>query len=170
MQNKHIASHYLIVIICLVMAGCFFGCASEYNLATGKEEVLLYSTEKEIKLGRSIARQIEKEYKFDYSQILNKIENINLETKKKILIQLSFQQSDLDITNEILINAKKTQFSSNYYFFEGLLSERKGKNNKAIKFLKKALYVDSTVEQKILSSHKVFSILFHIFLHYLARV
>ncbi|HDZ76640.1 MAG TPA: hypothetical protein ENH41_00965 [Candidatus Omnitrophica bacterium] len=63
MQNKHIASHYLIVIICLVMAGCFFGCASEYNLATGKEEVLLYSTEKEIKLGRSIARQIEKEYK-----------------------------------------------------------------------------------------------------------
>lgn len=41
----------------------FSGCASEYNLATERQEALFYSTEKEVNLGRSIARSIEKQYK-----------------------------------------------------------------------------------------------------------
>lgn len=41
----------------------FCGCASEYNLATQKEEALFYSTDKEINLGRSIAKHIEELYK-----------------------------------------------------------------------------------------------------------
>jgi len=40
------------------------GCSSEYNLVTKKEEQYYYSTEKEIKMGQSINRQVEKELKF----------------------------------------------------------------------------------------------------------
>jgi len=40
------------------------GCATEYNLATKREETLFYSTEKEVKLGDNIARQFEHEFKF----------------------------------------------------------------------------------------------------------
>ncbi len=42
----------------------FSGCASEYNLATGKEESLLYGSEKEISLGNAVAAEIEKQTKF----------------------------------------------------------------------------------------------------------
>ena len=40
------------------------GCSSEYNLVTKKEEQYYYSTEKEVKIGQSINRQVEKEIKF----------------------------------------------------------------------------------------------------------
>ncbi len=40
------------------------GCTNEYNLATGKEESLLYNSEKEINLGNAVAAQITKEAKF----------------------------------------------------------------------------------------------------------
>lgn len=40
----------------------FSECAGEYSLATKKEEHLLFSTESEIKLGRSLAQKIEKEF------------------------------------------------------------------------------------------------------------
>ena len=77
MQSKYIGQHYLVFIMCLLTAGFLFGCVSEYNLATGKEEILLYSTEKEIRLGRSIARQVEKEYKIlNDPQIRRRVEKI----------------------------------------------------------------------------------------------
>ena len=38
---------------------------SEYNLATGKEETLFISIEKEIEMGRSISEQVEKKFKLD---------------------------------------------------------------------------------------------------------
>ena len=38
------------------------GCATEYNLATKKQETLLYGTEKEIKIGDAIAPKIEAQY------------------------------------------------------------------------------------------------------------
>jgi predicted Zn-dependent protease len=40
------------------------GCTNEYNLATGKEESLLYGSEKEINLGNAVAAEIAKEIKF----------------------------------------------------------------------------------------------------------
>ncbi len=40
------------------------GCATEYNLATKQEEKYYYSTDKEVQMGRSINRRIEKELKF----------------------------------------------------------------------------------------------------------
>ena len=44
----------------LFLSGCV---ATEYNLATNKEETLLFDTEKEIKVGDSISRQLEAKYK-----------------------------------------------------------------------------------------------------------
>jgi predicted Zn-dependent protease len=38
---------------------------SEYNLATGKEETLFITIEKEIEMGRSISEQVEKKFKLD---------------------------------------------------------------------------------------------------------
>jgi predicted Zn-dependent protease len=40
------------------------GCTSEYNLATGKEERLMYGTDREVNIGNAIASQIEKQVKF----------------------------------------------------------------------------------------------------------
>lgn len=39
------------------------GCSTEYNIVTGEQESYYYSTEKEVKMGRSMAKQVEKEYK-----------------------------------------------------------------------------------------------------------
>ena len=39
------------------------GCSPEFNVATGKQEAYYYSTEQEIKIGLSMQKQIEKEFK-----------------------------------------------------------------------------------------------------------
>jgi len=39
------------------------GCSHEYNLVTGKQEAYYYSTDKEVQMGQSIAKQVEKAYK-----------------------------------------------------------------------------------------------------------
>ncbi len=41
------------------------GCASEYNLVTQKQESYYYSTDQEVRMGQSIAKQIENQYKLD---------------------------------------------------------------------------------------------------------
>ena len=55
-------TQYLSVFI-LASAISLQGCATEYNLATQKEETLLYGTDKEVKIGETIAPQIEAQYK-----------------------------------------------------------------------------------------------------------
>lgn len=39
------------------------GCSTEYNIATQQEETFYYSTDKEVQIGQSIVREIEKKYK-----------------------------------------------------------------------------------------------------------
>ncbi|MCU0666830.1 MAG: Maf and M48 domain-containing protein [Candidatus Omnitrophica bacterium] len=52
------------VIVFLLLGGIFIaGCTTEYNIATKQEETYFYSTDKEVAMGDSIAKQIEKEYK-----------------------------------------------------------------------------------------------------------
>ena len=46
----------------VIMAASLQGCATEYNLATRKEETLFYGTEKEVKIGDTIAPKIEARY------------------------------------------------------------------------------------------------------------
>jgi MAF protein len=48
------------------------GCSTEYNVVTGKEETFYYSTDKEVQMGESIARQVEKEYKPEEDPLVQK--------------------------------------------------------------------------------------------------
>ena len=48
------------------------GCATEYNVATQEEETYYYSADKEVQMGRSIAEQVEKEYKLTDDPLIQK--------------------------------------------------------------------------------------------------
>ncbi|MDD5561949.1 MAG: Maf family nucleotide pyrophosphatase [Candidatus Omnitrophica bacterium] len=48
------------------------GCSTEYNLVTKLEEKYYYSTDQEIKMGRSIDRQVQREYKFSNDPLQQK--------------------------------------------------------------------------------------------------
>lgn len=63
MQYRRLAFIIFLSTRYFLLATFLCGCASEYNLATGREESLFYSTDKEINLGRSIAKQVEAKYK-----------------------------------------------------------------------------------------------------------
>ena len=49
---------YFFLTLYLFSSFLFMGCTTEYNLATRKQETLLYGTEKEVKIGDAVARQI----------------------------------------------------------------------------------------------------------------
>lgn len=49
----------LVVFVCALS---FFGCSTEYNVATNRQDWSMYSTDKEVSIGDSLSRQIEKEY------------------------------------------------------------------------------------------------------------
>ena len=59
------------VIMMLGMTLATAGCSSEYNLATGREESLMYGTEKEVNLGDAAAQQLEKEFKINQDLDVN---------------------------------------------------------------------------------------------------
>ena len=53
------------------------GCSTEYNLVTKQEEIYYYSTDKEVQMGQSINRQVQKEYKFSEDLLaLKRVEDI----------------------------------------------------------------------------------------------
>lgn len=53
------------------------GCATEYNLATREEEMIYYSTDREIKMGEAIAQEIEKKFKFvEDPLVANRVEEV----------------------------------------------------------------------------------------------
>jgi septum formation protein len=56
---KKIGISMLIAIIAINI----FGCSTEYNIATGREDLIFYGTQKEVNLGRSISRAYEREFK-----------------------------------------------------------------------------------------------------------
>lgn len=55
--------NFIFLMIALVMFAVS-GCTNEYNLATGQQESLMYSSDKEIRIGEAVAAQIAKEMKF----------------------------------------------------------------------------------------------------------
>jgi len=69
---------FLLVTWCLgVLVTLMSGCSTEYNIATKQEEVFYYSTDREVKIGESIAQQVEKEYKFvDDPLVQKRVEDI----------------------------------------------------------------------------------------------
>ena len=48
------------------------GCASEFNLATQREESLMYGTDKEVAIGDVVSQQIEKQFKMDTDVEVNR--------------------------------------------------------------------------------------------------
>lgn len=61
-----------ILIVLFVQFIALAGCATEYNIATKDEEIIYYSTDKEVVIGRSVAQQIEKEEKVSKDVLLKK--------------------------------------------------------------------------------------------------
>lgn len=54
---------WVLHVSCVFVSLCLSNCAySEFNLATGQEETLIYNTEKEERIGAGVAAQLEKHY------------------------------------------------------------------------------------------------------------
>jgi MAF protein len=72
---KELNIKILIILLCFLHSVfCFFlsGCSAEYNIVTGKQESFFYSTDKEVKIGQSIVKEIEKKYKLVDDLLLQK--------------------------------------------------------------------------------------------------
>src|SRR3989338_2674990 len=50
-------------VLSLIMAFYFSACTSEFNLATNQQEMYLYSTDREVEIGASVASKINEKYK-----------------------------------------------------------------------------------------------------------
>lgn len=58
----------LLVVSCAVM---FMGCATEFNVATNREDRMMYSSDQEVSMGDSLSKQVEKNYTFIQDPQLN---------------------------------------------------------------------------------------------------
>jgi len=61
-------------IFCAILGTSIFlcGCSTEYNIVTGEQENYFYSTDKEVQMGQSIAKEVAKEYKFADDPLIQK--------------------------------------------------------------------------------------------------
>ena len=77
---KKLDNRIFTVLFCaLSFTFCVFlnGCSTEYNLVTREQESYYYSTDKEVQMGKSIAKEVEKEYKFyDDPLVQKRVEDI----------------------------------------------------------------------------------------------
>ncbi|MCK9604580.1 MAG: Maf family nucleotide pyrophosphatase [Candidatus Omnitrophica bacterium] len=71
---KGLGVDIFVFLFCVLTVFSLAGCSTEYNLATRQEESYYYnySTDKEVQMGRSIAIQVEKEYKLTDDPLLQK--------------------------------------------------------------------------------------------------
>jgi len=56
------------ILICLFLSGC----STEYNIVTKKQETYFYSTDKEVRMGDSIAREVNRTYKLEEDPLVQK--------------------------------------------------------------------------------------------------
>jgi len=64
-------------LIALLFAIILSGCSSEYNIVTGEQELYYYSTDKEVRLGTSIDRQLMEEFELvDDPLVQKRVEDI----------------------------------------------------------------------------------------------
>lgn len=64
-KNSRLFIGFLLLTASLALPGC----ATEYNIATEKEEWIYYDTNKEIKIGASVAKDIEKSYQISRNAV-----------------------------------------------------------------------------------------------------
>lgn len=99
----------------------FVGCATEYNLATQQEEMILYSNDREVSIGTKVAQSIEKNYEIntdvDVNQRVEKIlKDIVAVSDRKDVVYF------IKVINKDIINA--ISLPGGYiYIFQGLLDE-----------------------------------------------
>ena len=54
-----------------LLSTLMIGCSTQYNIATGEQETLFYSTEREVKIGNSISKNVEEGYEIIEDEELN---------------------------------------------------------------------------------------------------
>ena len=87
----------------------FFGCASEFNVATHRQDLLMYSTDQEVKIGDSLSKQVERDYKIiqdpDLNARLQRVgEKITAVCDRKELVyrfRIIEDEKDKDIVNAV---------------------------------------------------------------------
>ncbi len=72
MLKKSKVRAFLCCFILLIPYSIISGCSTEYNIVTGEQETYIYSTDKEVQMGASIAQQIDKEYKMVNDPLVQK--------------------------------------------------------------------------------------------------
>lgn len=68
------------LLVCILVFGCFLaGCiSSEYNVGTQSQDIYLFSTEREVAMGRNIAKKIAEEFKISKNPLdIRRIEEIS---------------------------------------------------------------------------------------------
>ena len=108
-------------ILALVLVISLFGCSTEYNVATGRQDMIFYGTEKEIKLGQSVSRAIEDEYELleDY-ELQKKIDEMGqriVAVCDRRDINYRFKILDDDTVNAVSLPGGYV------YLFKGLIDE-----------------------------------------------
>lgn len=117
MMFKKLGIGIFAVMFCVLLSGC----STEYNIATGKQDTLFYSTDREINMGKAISKEVEKEYKpVDDPLIQKRVEDIG-----KKIVQVC-DRKDIDyyfkVLNEDEVNA--VSLPGGYvYVFKGLVDK-----------------------------------------------
>lgn len=102
---------------------CASGCSSSFNLATNREESLMFGTEKEEAIGQSVSKQIEKQFKV--------VDDIDInERAQKILSRIAEVSDRKDLVFVVRILAEDeinaVSLPGGYiYIFKGLMDNVK---------------------------------------------
>ncbi|MDD5254690.1 MAG: Maf family nucleotide pyrophosphatase, partial [Candidatus Omnitrophica bacterium] len=108
----------LLLALCCIYAA---GCSTEYNIVTHEQETYYYSTDREVQLGRNIARAIDKEYKMVEDPLVqHRVEEIG----KRIVAVCD--RKDISYTFKVLdeedVNAVSLR-GGYVYVFKGLIDK-----------------------------------------------
>jgi len=112
---------FLLYTLHFTLCAFLAGCSTEYNIVTGQEEKYYYTTDREVQLGRSIARSVEEKYKLVSDPLIShRVEEIG----KRIVSVCD--RKEIDYTFKVIddeeINA--VSLPGGYvYVFKGLIDK-----------------------------------------------
>jgi septum formation protein len=108
-------------ILSVLVVFIISGCSSEYNLATRQHETLLYNTEKEVRIGDSVARQVEAQYKMvtevDVNERAQRVLKKLVEVSDRRDVVFFIKIIDDDIMNAVSLPG------GHIYLFRGLVEK-----------------------------------------------
>jgi len=116
--NDRGRSTLLITVVLLFLTS---GCTSEFNLATQKEELYLYGTDREVNIGHKVSRAIEKRYNVvvgvEENERVNSILDRIVEVSDRKDIVYFIKILDKDIVNAVSLPG------GYIYMFQGLMDK-----------------------------------------------